>query len=451
MSDIFQRPPGFVYRSARVGRTLLSDASSLRGNDDVQVPQLLHCELIPLPKLAESFGTPLYVYSAGTIRQRVGAFEKAFHKVDHVICYSVKANSNLSILRLLGNLGCGFDVVSGGELERVLKINRRAAKKVVFSGVGKTVAEMEAALKAGILMFNLESASELEALATSAAKLKRTARIAFRVNPDVPANTHPYISTGLHKHKFGVPIGEARELYARAAPLRYLQVAGVSVHIGSQIRDVAPFGVAMDRIAELVRQLRGDGHSIEYVDAGGGLGIDYQACSSAELGEAADGYAQAITKPLRKLGIKLLLEPGRSIVGHAGVLLTKVLYRKTNGEKKFVVVDAAMNDLIRPSLYQAEHQIAPVHHDDDGSETVDVVGPVCESGDFFARNRDLPRTDEGDLLAILDAGAYGMALASNYNTRPRPAEVLVDGKSAKLVRRRETIAELMRSEISGPA
>ncbi len=443
MSNIFQRPPGFVYGSPQ--------RQSLRGNNDVRLPQVLHCELIALPKLAERFGTPLYVYSAGAIRERVRAFEKAFHKVDHTICYSVKANSNLSILRLLGNLGCGFDVVSGGELERVLKANRRAAKKVVFSGVGKTLGEMEAALKAGILMFNLESASELEALENCVAKLKRTARIAFRVNPDVPADTHPYISTGLHKHKFGVPIAEARELYARAASLRYLQVAGVSVHIGSQIRDVAPFGVAMDRIAELVRQLRGDGHIIEYVDAGGGLGINYQAYSSGELGEAADGYAQAITKPLRKLGVKLLLEPGRSIVGHAGVLLTKVLYRKTNGEKKFVVVDAAMNDLIRPSLYQAEHQIVTVHHSDDDFETVDVVGPVCESGDFFARDRDLPRTNEGDLVAILDAGAYGMALASNYNTRPRPAEVLVDGKSAKLVRRRETIADLMRSEISGLA
>jgi len=443
VSDIFQRPPGFVYRSVQ--------RPSLRGNNDVQVQQVLHCELIPLPKLAERFGTPLYAYSAGTIRERVRAFEKAFHPVKHAICYSVKANSNLSILRLLGNLGCGFDVVSGGELERTLKINPRAAKKVVFSGVGKTVEEMEAALNAGILMFNLESASELEALANCAAKRKRTARIAFRVNPDVPADTHPYISTGLHKHKFGVPIAEARQLYARAASLRYLQVAGVSVHIGSQIRDVAPFGVAMDRIAELVRQLRGDGHTIEYVDAGGGLGIDYLGCSSGETDETTDGYARAITKPLRKLGIRLLLEPGRSIVGHAGVLLTKVLYRKTNGEKKFVVVDAAMNDLIRPSLYQAEHQIVTVHHGDDGSETVDVVGPVCESGDFFARDRELPRTNEGDLLAILDAGAYGMALASNYNTRPRPAEVLVDGKSAKRIRRRETIADLMRSEVSGLA
>ena len=443
MSDIFQRPPGFVYSPAQ--------RPWLRGDNSVRIPRVLHCELIPLPKLAQRFGTPLYVYSAGAIGERVRAFEKAFRKVDHLTCYSVKANSNLSILRRLGNLGCGFDVVSGGELERVLRVSRRAARKIVFSGVGKTVAEMAAALRAGILMFNLESASELESLGNCAAKLKRKARIAFRVNPDVPADTHPYISTGLHKHKFGVPIAEARELYARAASLRYLQVAGVSVHIGSQIRDVAPFGVAMDRIAELVRQLRRDGHLIEYVDAGGGLGIDYQVLSSGEFLGAADGYAQAITKPLRKLGIKLLLEPGRSIVGPAGILLTQVLYRKTNGEKKFVVVDAAMNDLIRPSLYQAEHQIVQVQLDGEGSETVDVVGPVCESGDFFARNRELPHTNEGALLAILDAGAYGMALASNYNTRPRPAEVLVDGKSAKLVRRRETIADLLRSEVSGLA
>ena len=443
MSDIFQRPPGFVYRPVQ--------RPSLGGDSSVRIAQVLHCELIPLPQLAQRFGTPLYVYSAGAIRERLRAFEKAFHKVDHIICYSVKANSNLNILRLLGSLGCGFDVVSGGELERVLRVSRRAARRIVFSGVGKTVAEMEAALRAGILMFNLESASELESLANCAAKLKRKARIAFRVNPDVPADTHPYISTGLHKHKFGVPIAEARELYARAASLRYLRVAGVSVHIGSQISDVAPFGVAMDRIAELVRQLRRHGHPIQYVDAGGGLGIDYQVLSSGEFGEAADGYAQAITKPLRKLGIKLLLEPGRSIVGPAGILLTQVLYRKTNGEKKFVVVNAAMNDLIRPSLYQAEHQVVQVQLDGEGCETVDVVGPICESGDFFARNRKLPHTNEGALLAILDAGAYGMALASNYNTRPRPAEVLVDEKSAKLVRRRETIADLLRSEVSGLA
>jgi diaminopimelate decarboxylase len=381
------------------------------------------------------------------IKERVRAFQKAFRGVEHSICYSVKANSNLAILRLLGRLGCGFDVVSGGELERVLRVDRRAAKKVVFSGVGKTAAEIEAALKAGILLFNLESASELDTVAKCAAKVKRMAQIAFRVNPDVPADTHPYISTGLQKHKFGVPLGEARELYARAAKEKYLQVAGVSVHIGSQITDFSPFSLTMERVAELVRQLRSDGHKIEYVDAGGGMGIDYRASGGEDGDKPVSEYAQALTGPLCGLGVTLLLEPGRSIVGGAGVLLTRVLYRKTNGEKKFLVVDAAMNDLIRPSLYQAEHQIVPVLGGEPSSEVVDIVGPVCESGDFFARGREIPVAQEGELLAILDAGAYGMALASNYNTRPRAAEVLVDGKTAKVIRKRETVNDLLRPEL----
>lgn len=400
-----------------------------------------------MPELAERFGTPLYVYSAGMIKERVQAFQKAFRGVEHSICYSVKANSNLSILRLLGKLGCGFDVVSGGELERVLRVDRRAAKRVVFSGVGKTAEEIEAALKGGILLFNLESASELEAVARCAAKRKRTAKIAFRVNPDVPADTHPYISTGLQKHKFGVPLGEARELYARAAKEKYLQVAGVSVHIGSQITDFSPFSLAMERVAELIRQLRSDRHEIEYVDAGGGLGIDYRTSGGEDGGKAVSEYARAVTEPLRGLGVTLLLEPGRSIVGAAGVLLTRVLYRKTNGEKKFLVVDAGMNDLIRPSLYQAEHQIVPVLGGESSCETVDIVGPVCESGDFFARGREVLVVQEGELLAILDAGAYGMSLASNYNTRPRAAEVLVEGKSAKVIRKREAVNDLLRPEL----
>ena len=408
---------------------------------------MLRAEQIPLPHLAKRFGTPLYVYSAGMIKDRVRAFQKAFGGVEHSICYSVKANSNLSILRLLGKLGCGFDVVSGGELRRVLRVDQRAAKRVVFSGVGKTAAEIEAALKTGILLFNLESASELEAVAKCAAKVKRAAKIAFRVNPDVPADTHPYISTGLHKHKFGVPLGEARELYARAAKSKYLQVAGVSVHIGSQITDFTPFSATMERVAELVRQLRSDGHTIEYVDAGGGMGIDYRASGGEDGDKLVSEYARALTGPLRGLGVTLLLEPGRSIVGAAGVLLTRVLYRKTNGKKKFLVVDAAMNDLIRPSLYQAEHQIVPVVAGESSSEIVDIVGPVCESGDFFARGREVPMVQEGELLAILDAGAYGMALASNYNTRPRAAEVLVEGKTARVIRKRETVNDLLRLEL----
>lgn len=406
----------------------------------------LYCEQVRLADLAKRFGTPLYVYSATAIRERVKAFQHAFRGVDFAICYSVKANSNLSILRLLAKLGCGFDIVSSGELARVQAANRRSVSRVVFSGVGKTADEIAAALKAGILLFNVESASELRVLADCAARLKKKASIAVRVNPDVPANTHPYISTGLQKHKFGVPISEARALYAEAAKSKYLHVAGVSAHIGSQITDYAPFSAAMERVAELVEQLRRDGHKIQFVDAGGGLGINYREGTDDFSAHVAD-YALAVTRPLRNLGVKLLLEPGRSIIAPAGILLTRVTYRKTNGSKKFLIVDAAMNDLIRPSLYQAEHQIVPVERHSEESEIVDIVGPVCESGDFFARERTLPIVAEGDLVAILDAGAYGMALASNYNTRPRAAEVLVQGKSAKLIRRRETTRDLLRPEI----
>jgi diaminopimelate decarboxylase len=389
----------------------------------------------------------------------VRAFQRAFRKVRHTVCYSVKANSNLAILRLLDKWDCGFDVVSGGELERVLRVSRRAARRVVFSGVGKTRDEMRAALTAGILLFNVESESELWTLAECAAQLRRTPRIAFRVNPDVSAKTHPYISTGLHKHKFGVPITEARSLYAKASGTRHLRIAGVSVHIGSQITDVEPFAATMKRVTALVRDLRDDGHNIEYVDAGGGLGIDYAAAESAttrkedrsligNFSKYVEDYAQALVEPLRELDVHLLLEPGRSLVGPAGALLTSVLYRKANDGKKFLIVDAGMNDLIRPALYNAFHEIAPVEckREDSACETVDVVGPVCETGDFFARDRELPVVEEQQLLAILDAGAYGMALASQYNSRPRPAELLVDGKSVRVIRRRETMKDLLRAE-----
>jgi diaminopimelate decarboxylase len=303
---------------------------------------------------------------------------------------------------------------------------------------------MEAALAANILLFNVESESELSTLAECAGRLKKTARIALRVNPDVSAETHPYISTGLREHKFGVPIGEAIRLYAQAARHSRLSVAGVSVHIGSQILDVKPFAQTMERVAGLVRELRGQGHNISYVDAGGGLGIDYDDQTS-DFAERLAAYARALSAPLRDLNVHLLLEPGRSIVGAAGILLTRVIYKKTNHGKTFLICDAAMNDLIRPALYGAYHQIIPVEATADSSvETVDVVGPVCETGDFLARDRELPITQEGDLLAVLDAGAYGMSLASNYNTRPRPAEVLIDGKTAKLIRKRESVADLLR-------
>jgi diaminopimelate decarboxylase len=299
------------------------------------------------------------------------------------------------------------------------------------------------------MLFNVESESELCALAECSERLRKPARVALRVNPDVAAETHPYISTGLHKHKFGVPIASARALYAKAAGTAYLKVAGVSVHIGSQITDVAPFAEAVARVADLVRELRADGHKLEYVDIGGGLGIAYQG-PDVDFADYVAEYARAVSKALRGLNVHLLLEPGRAIVGPAGALVTSVLYRKENDGKRFLVVDAAMNDLMRPALYGAYHEIVPAVRSKDPlakSESVDVVGPVCESGDFFARDREMPRVEEGDLLAILDAGAYGMALASNYNTRPRPPEVLVSGKSVKVIRRREKVRELYAAEL----
>jgi diaminopimelate decarboxylase len=409
---------------------------------------VLCCEEVPLPQLVERLGTPLYVYSATAIRARLGAFERAFRKVRHTVCYSVKANSNLGILRLLAKQGCGYDVVSGGELERVLAVHHKAVNKVVFSGVGKTREEMSAALKAGILLFNVESESELWALAECAGRMRKTAPMALRVNPDIPANTHPYISTGLHAHKFGVPIGEARKLYAKASATRHLRVSGVSVHIGSQITAVEPFAAALERVAALVVELRGDGHKIDYVDAGGGLGIAYQQAELGEFSDFVSGYAAALLPPLRGLKVHLLLEPGRSIVGPAGALVTAVTYRKKNNGKTFLVVDAAMNDLLRPSLYNAYHEIVPVAAGASAQawEKVDVVGPICETGDFLARDRELPVVDEGSLLAVLDAGAYGMVLASNYNTRPRAAEVLVEGKTARVIRRREAVGDLLKAE-----
>lgn len=431
------RPPGFVYRTTRPGTPRRRSQFTL------------HCEDVPLPTLARQHGTPLYVYSSATIHERYDAFEGAFLGVPHLICYSVKANSNLAILRLLAKKGGGFDVVSGGELERVLTANRKATNRIVFSGVGKTREELTAALKAGILLFNVESESELWTLAECAGHLRKTAPVALRVNPDVAAETHPYISTGLHKHKFGVPVGDARALYAKASGARYLRVRGVSVHIGSQITDVAPFGEAMARVADLVRALREDGHHIDYVDAGGGLGIAYDRPQAAEFSDYVASYARDLAGPLRGLDVRLLLEPGRSIVGPAGILLTTVVYRKKNDGKRFLVVDAAMNDLIRPALYGAYHEIVPVERsaNADSREVCDIVGPVCETGDFFARDRELLAVNEASMLAILDAGAYGMVLASNYNTRPRPAEILVSGKTAKVIRRRETVSDLLRAEM----
>jgi diaminopimelate decarboxylase len=425
------RPPAFGYH----GATSAPHATEL------------YCEAVALEGLAARHGTPLYVYSAAMIRVRVNAFASAFRSIPHTVCYSVKANSTLAILRLMTGEGAGFDVVSGGELQRVLRVSRKAASRVVFSGVGKTAAEMELALRSGILLFNIESASELNLLAATATRLKKCAAVAVRVNPDVSAQTHPYISTGLHQHKFGVPIPEARTLYAQAAKQPYLKVAGVSVHIGSQITDVGSFQEALERVVDLVRALQDQGHDIRYIDAGGGLGISYEG-AQGNFEKQIAAYARAVLAPLRGLKLHLLLEPGRSIVGPAGVLLTRVLYRKTNNHKRFLIVDAAMNDLLRPSLYGAYHAIVPVSRNSRETEITDVVGPICETGDFFARDRKLPLVSEGDLMAILDVGAYGAVLGSNYNTRGRAAEVLVDGARTKVIRRRESLGDQVRLEVS---
>ena len=407
----------------------------------------LYCDGVDLTVLAAEHGTPLYVYSATQITQRFQLFEQSFSSRAHTICYAVKANSSLAILKLLAEQGAGFDIVSGGELERVRKAHRPALKKVVFSGVGKQLWEVDAALHADILLFNVESEAELQLLAARAQVLGKVARFALRVNPDVFAETHPYISTGLSDHKFGIDIKAARAIYRKAARSKWLDPAGVSVHIGSQIHKVDPFAAALARVTSLIADLRKDGHNIRYVDAGGGLGVDYTN-PTFNPGRQVEQYAAALTKGLANDPAHLLLEPGRFIVAQAGALLTRVLYVKKNGAKTFVITDAAMNDLIRPALYHAYHEIIPVKQPAGRSTfKADVVGPVCESGDFFARDRAMAPVKPNDLVVLLDAGAYGISQASNYNTRPRPAEVLVDGTKSRLVRRRETFKELFAPEI----
>jgi diaminopimelate decarboxylase len=408
----------------------------------------LACGEIALDTLAKKYGTPLYVYSADHIRYRLGLFREAFAAQPHLICYAVKANSALAILKMLAKEGAGFDIVSGGELERVLAVDKAAAGRAVFSGVGKTAPEIDLALRSNILLFNVESEGELELLAERTAKLKKRARIALRVNPDVFAETHPYISTGLSEHKFGIDIGRARDVYRNAAKYKFIEPAGVSVHIGSQIRSAEPFGAAASRVAALVERLRKDGLPIQYLDAGGGLGIEYDANKPFHPEEQVQRYSASLLKAVASLtDIKLLLEPGRFLVAQAGALLARVLYIKKNGKKNFIITDAGMNDLIRPALYKAHHEIIPVSPRKGRKLTADIVGPVCETGDFFARDREIANVQPDDLVAILDAGAYGQSLASNYNTRPRPAEVLVQGKRARLIRRRETIEDLLATEM----
>lgn len=406
----------------------------------------LHCEKASLESLAHRYGTPLYVYSATQIVERLSLFQQALAGRDHLVCYAVKANSALAILKLLASHGAGFDIVSGGELQRVLAAAPDAAGRVVFSGVGKTAAEIDLALKVGILEFNVESESELALLAARARKLKCVARFALRVNPDVFADTHPYISTGLREHKFGIDIRQAIRIYKSASENRWLQASGVSVHIGSQIRSAQPFGQAMERVGKLVEQLKREGIVLTSVDAGGGLGIDYHGGAFDPSAKVAE-YAEAIQNALASFDGRVLIEPGRFLVAQAGALVAQVLTVKRNGKKTFVITDAAMNDLIRPALYQAHHDIVPVRPRGGRAQTVDVVGPVCESGDFFAHDRSLKPLVAGDLVALLDAGAYGMAQSSNYNTRLRPAEVLVEGAKARLIRRRETMADLLAPEI----
>jgi diaminopimelate decarboxylase len=403
----------------------------------------LCCEQVGLRALAADAGTPAYVYSKAALLESYTAYDRAFAPVPHLICYAVKANSNLGILGTLARAGAGADIVSGGELFRALRAGI-PAKKIIFSSVGKTREEMREALKAEILMFNVESLSELRALDEVAREMGVRAPVALRVNPDVDPQTHPYIATGLKTSKFGIPIAQALEAYQEAASLEGVEVVGADMHIGSQLTKASPFADAVARLASLVKALRERAIEVRMIDVGGGLGIRYRDDAPPTHRE----YATVLLPALRELGVTVLLEPGRSIVGNAGILLTRVLYRKDTGDKKFVVVDAGMNDLIRPALYDSYHEIRPVDETRLGGpvENVDVVGPVCESGDFLAKDRELAASEEGDLLAVMSAGAYGFVMSSNYNTRPRAVEVLVDGDRYTIVRRRETYEDLVAGE-----
>ncbi len=399
------------------------------------------CEDVPIRDVVEAVGTPVYVYSLARLRDAFRAFDQAFADTRHLVCFSVKANSNLAVLRAFVNEGSGFDIVSGGELFRALKAGADP-RKVVFSGVGKTRDEMAYALRSGILMFNVESEQELEALNEVAGGMGVTAPVSFRINPDVDPQTHPYISTGMKKSKFGIAMDPAAAAYRRAIALPHIDVVGVDCHIGSQLTSTAPFSDAAARVRAFVEALRRDGANIRYVDLGGGLGIRYD---DEEPPDPRD-YARALTGGLGDQDVTLVLEPGRSMVGNAGILVTRVLYLKRGEAKNFVVVDGAMNDLIRPSLYGAFQGVRPVVRREAALMTADVVGPICESGDFLAQDREIETPAPGDLLAVMSAGAYGFTMASNYNTRPRAAEVLVDGKDFAVVRERETLESLVAGE-----
>jgi diaminopimelate decarboxylase len=405
-----------------------------------QADGALYAERVPLARIAAEHGTPCYVYSRAAIESGYREFEAAGAGRDVAVCYAVKANSNLAVLNLLARLGSGFDIVSGGELERVVAAGGEP-RRTVFSGVGKSEAEMRAALAAGILCFNVESEMELERLSAVASAMRKTAPVSLRVNPDVDARTHPYIATGLRDTKFGVPYEDAPRLYRKAASLPGLRVSGIDCHIGSQLTEAEPFVAALEKILEFVDLLQATGITLDHMDLGGGLGIRYRD-------ERPPSVKEYVGRLLERVGarkLKVLLEPGRALVGNAGVLLTKVEYLKHSAARNFVVVDAAMNDLVRPALYESWHDVLPVRKSAAAPGTYDVVGPVCESGDFLAHDRRLA-VAPGELLAVMSAGAYGMSMSSNYNSRPRAAEVMVDGAAAHLIRARETAGDLFASE-----
>jgi len=406
----------------------------------------MFAEEVPLKRIAQEVGTPAYVYSLATLKRHFRVFDQAFAKVRHIVCFSVKANSNLALLRAFAKEGSGFDIVSGGELFRALKVGADP-KKIVFSGVGKKKEEIEYALNSGILMFNVESEEELFALNEIASGIGKKAPISLRVNPDVDPQTHPYISTGMKKAKFGVDIKKSLETYKKAVSLKNIDVVGVDCHIGSQLTSLTPFIDALAKVREyldrvLAGEMKKEGAQIRYLDLGGGLGITYHD----ETPPLPEEYAKAIIQGLEGLDITLILEPGRVIVGNAGVLLTEVQYLKETETKKFVIVDSGMNDLIRPALYGSYQAIRPVVENKAENIVADVVGPICESGDFFAKDREIARPQRGDLLAVMSAGAYGFTMASNYNSHPKPPEVLVDGDRYYVVRKRETLDDLINGE-----
>ncbi|MHC1726360.1 MAG: diaminopimelate decarboxylase [Syntrophobacteraceae bacterium] len=401
----------------------------------------LHCEDVPIRLIAEKVGTPCYIYSQATLVHHFRVFDSAFKDVSHLTCYSVKANSNIALLKLFGSLGGGVDIVSGGELYRARKAGI-PAERIVYSGVGKTMEEIDFALRENILMFNIESTQELESINRRAAAMGTRARISLRVNPDIDPQTHPYISTGMKKNKFGISIDSALKEYEKAKNLQHIEILGVDCHIGSQLTDVTPFVDALKRLRSLIERLRKIGVPVRYLDLGGGLGIIYDQEAPPQPHE----YAQAILRELDKIDCTLIFEPGRVIVGNAGILAIKVLYTKRTPSKSFVITDGAMNDLVRPSLYGSYHYIQPVARNQRETEIVDVVGPICESGDFLAKDRGLPMPLPGEYMAVMSAGAYGFTMSSNYNSRPRAPEVLVKGNEYFVIRSRETWEDLIRPE-----